>query len=69
MDLLYISDFKFSIKYNKILSLSAYSDAFWQKYLDVFSKIHVVGVLEQKNTKGMIAGEIAEPATEPRPVV
>lgn len=54
MDLLYISDFKFSIKDNKIHSLSAYSDAFWQKYLDVFSKIHVVGVLEQKNTKGMI---------------
>ena len=43
MELLYISSFQFVKKNSHIYSLPAYSDCFWQKYLDVFDTIHVLG--------------------------
>lgn len=43
MILTYISRFQFKICSDGIYSLPAYGDGFWQKYLDVFSKIFVVG--------------------------
>lgn len=44
MELLYISRYGFIKKNDKIYSLPAYSDFFWQKYLGVFDTVHVIGI-------------------------
>ncbi len=51
MKVTYICDFKFSIKGDDIYSNQAYGDAFWEKYLDVFDEIHIVGA-SAKRSKG-----------------
>lgn len=43
MQLTYISRFQFKVVDGDVYSLPAYGDGFWQKYLDVFSTIHVIG--------------------------
>lgn len=43
MTLTYISRFQFKTVDDKLYSLPAYGDGFWQKYLDVFDKILVIG--------------------------
>lgn len=43
MELTYLSRFQFKIENGEIYSLPAYGDGFWQKYLNVFSTIHVIG--------------------------
>lgn len=43
MRLVYISRFQFKKVNDKIYSLPAYENGFWDKYLDVFDTIHVIG--------------------------
>lgn len=43
MQLTYISRFQFKIVNGKVYALPAYGDAFWQKYLDIFDTILVIG--------------------------
>ena len=43
MELLYIGKTSFVKKEGKTYSLPAYGDAFWQKYLEVFDEIYVLG--------------------------
>lgn len=43
MRLIYVSRFQFKIVNNQIYSLPAYGNGFWEKYLDVFDSIHVIG--------------------------
>lgn len=44
MQLLYISNFQFHIDGNDLYAHSSYPDFFWQKYLDVFDSIKVLGI-------------------------
>lgn len=50
MKLLFISKFQFVKKNDGTYALPAYGDKFWQKYLDVFDKIDVLG----ENVKGYL---------------
>ena len=43
MELLYISCCQFSQSEGKTRALPAYGDKFWEKYLDVFNSVHVLG--------------------------
>ncbi len=43
MRLLYISSYQFAEKDGITYALPAYGDKFWEKYLDVFDSIHVLG--------------------------
>lgn len=43
MELLYISCFQFKEENDEICALPAYGNAFWEKYLDVFDSIKVLG--------------------------
>jgi len=43
MKLLYISCYQFLEKQGQMYALPAYNDKFWEKYLDVFDSVHVLG--------------------------
>ena len=61
MKLLYISKYQFVKKDNKAYVLPAYGDAFWQKYLDVFDEIYVLGEEIKSYLNNGTVSEIADP--------
>lgn len=44
MELLYISGYQFTKRGERYYALPAFGDNFWSKYLNVFDKVHVLGV-------------------------
>ena len=78
MKLLYISSYQFKVVDNKVFALPAYADFYWEKYLDVFESITVLGeqvkkyldngtLAELKNKK--INVELLPPNTLPKDYV
>lgn len=52
MELLYISCFQFEQNENQMFAFPAYGDAYWQKYLDVFDTVQILGEPVAKKYRG-----------------
>ena len=52
MELLYIAQYQFELKNGRFFTRPAYGNAFWEKYLEFFSTIHIMGIkLRSKSNK------------------
>lgn len=62
MELLFISNYQFTETDGAFFSLPAYGDAFWQKYLNVFESLKVLGI----EMKGYLRDGAKTKITDPR---